>query len=75
MSEKRHFCQGGGAAPVGSLTRFLGLGSAPPDSACFRDSDSAYVRLSKEGGHKDLLQMDLAPAARPGPVAYSRNTW
>ncbi|XP_069469427.1 uncharacterized protein C7orf57 homolog isoform X2 [Ambystoma mexicanum] len=39
-----------------------------------RDTDSDYVKLSKQGGRPDLLKQ-TAPAARKSPVAYSVPDW
>lgn len=50
--------------PAPALSQIPGLNKAAgdlslnPPKQLFRDTDSAYVRLAKQGGRSDLLRMD-----------------
>ncbi|XP_060587799.1 uncharacterized protein C7orf57 homolog isoform X2 [Ruditapes philippinarum] len=46
-----------------------------PPRPLFRDSDTKYIRLAKQGGRANLLQIKENDANRREPVYYPRNEW
>ncbi|KAL4217238.1 hypothetical protein ACF0H5_023689 [Mactra antiquata] len=46
-----------------------------PPKPLFRDTDTKYIRLAKQGGRANLLQIKENSDAKREPVGYPRNEW
>nr|XP_013037514.2 uncharacterized protein C7orf57 homolog isoform X2 [Anser cygnoides]XP_013037515.2 uncharacterized protein C7orf57 homolog isoform X2 [Anser cygnoides]XP_013037516.2 uncharacterized protein C7orf57 homolog isoform X2 [Anser cygnoides]XP_013037518.2 uncharacterized protein C7orf57 homolog isoform X2 [Anser cygnoides]XP_013037519.2 uncharacterized protein C7orf57 homolog isoform X2 [Anser cygnoides]XP_013037520.2 uncharacterized protein C7orf57 homolog isoform X2 [Anser cygnoides]XP_01303752 len=67
--------------PLPSTSQIPGLAKAPNEGTfgCRRkwikDTDSAYVRLAKQGGRPDLLKHYAPVTSKSSPVAYAAPDW
>ncbi|XP_053385855.1 uncharacterized protein C7orf57-like [Mercenaria mercenaria] len=59
---------------VPGLAEDDGIPEEPP-RPLFRDTDTKYIRLAKQGGRANLLQMRENGTGKREPVGYPRNEW
>lgn len=67
-----------GAPPLSQIPGLSNLSHLPPEEKkqmWFKDSDTAYIQLAKQGGRRGLLCMRTPEPPSDKPVGYPRADW